>query len=182
MGDIKVADQKKIREIVGYTHQKQRENADIWYKNSLSFHEASIVLYENQERFSGALRIFQFNAALSLELIFKAILAAKGKSIPSIHFLLELCVNAEVELDEDQKCTLELLTESFLWLARYPVPNSEGQWDNFQDKILEKHIVRSQSGNTYSTLVNPKRFPSIENYTKIWEACLIKYSSILSNK
>ena len=77
-----MTDRKKIREIIGYTHQAQQVNADLWYKLSLSFHEASIVLNEHQERLSGGLRIFQFNAALSLELIFKAILAAKKKQYP----------------------------------------------------------------------------------------------------
>lgn len=174
-----MTDRKKIREIIGYTHQEQRDNADLWYKNSLSFHEASIILYEYQERVNGGLRIFQFNAALSLELMFKAILAAKGENIPTIHVLRELCTNSEVELDEDQKHTLDLLTESIFWLARYPSPKAEGQWDNYHDNILEKHIIRTQSGNTYSTLANPKRFPSMENYSKIWKICLVKYASIL---
>jgi len=87
---------------------------------------------------------------------------------------------AEVELDEDQKYTLELLTEAIVWLAKYPAPKSEAKWDNFHDNILERHIVRSQSGNTHSTLANPKRFPSMENYTRIWEICLAKYLSIIS--
>ncbi len=174
-----MADRKKIREIIGYTYQKQRDNADLWYKQSVSFHEASIVLYEHQERISGALRIFQFNAALSLELIFKAILAAKGEPIPEIHILRELCTKAKVKLDEDQKFTLDLFTESIFWHARYPVPKSNAQWDNFHDNIFEKHIVRSQSGTTHTTLANQKRFPSMENYTRIWEICLVKYESVI---
>lgn len=173
-----MTDRKKIREITGYTHQKQQEDSDLWYKLSVSFHEASIVLYEQQERLSGA-RIFQFNAVLSLELIFKAILAANGETIPSIHFLRELCVRAQVELDEHQKFTLDLLTESILWLGRYPVPKSEAQWDNFHDNIFEKHKVRLQSGNTHMTLSNRKRFPSMENYTRIWKSCLLKDRSVI---
>jgi predicted nucleic acid-binding protein len=49
MKDHKVTDKKKIREIIGYTHQKQRDNADLWYKNSFSFYEASIVLQSKAE-------------------------------------------------------------------------------------------------------------------------------------
>jgi len=62
--DHKVTDKKEIRKIIGYTHQKQRYNADLWYKNSLSFYEASIVLHENIKNISGGVRIFQYNAAL----------------------------------------------------------------------------------------------------------------------
>lgn len=175
-----MTDRKKIREIIGYTHLKQRDDADLWYKKAVSFHEASIVLYEHQKRLSGELRVFQFNAALSLELIVKAILAAKGDTIPPIHFLRELCTKAEIELDKDSKFTLDLLTESILWFGRYPVPKSEAEWDNFHDNIFEKHKVRLQSGNTHTTLANRKRVPSIENYTKIWEICLVKYESVIS--
>ena len=170
---------KDIRKIIGYTQQEQRDSPDLWYKNSLSFNEASSVLYENHESISSGFRIFVFNAALSIELILKAILAAKGEAIPQIHTLRQLCAKAEVDLDEDQKCTLDLLTESILWVGRYPSPKSEGQWDNFHDNIFEKHIVRQQSGNTHSTLANPKRFPSLENYTKIWRMCLVTYANIV---
>ena len=173
-----MTDRKRIREIIGYTHQEQLDNADLWYKSSISFHEASTVLYENRERVSGAEKIFQFNAALSLELIFKAILAAKEKAIPQTHKLSELSSMAEVDLDDDQICTLELLTECIVWLARYPSPKTEKKWDKFRDNILERHMVHSQSGNIHSTLANPKRFPTMENYTKIWEICLAKFASV----
>jgi len=177
-----MTDKKRIREIIGYTHQKQRADADLWYRNSISFYEAAIVLHEYKERITGGLRIFQYNAALSLELIFKAILAAKGDDIPTIHILRELCVKADVQLNDDQKHTLDLLTENILWLARYPTPKTEGQWDSFHDKIIEKHIVRMKSSNTHTTLANPKRFPSIENYKSIWGICISKYVSIPTNQ
>jgi HEPN domain-containing protein len=173
-------DNKEIRERVGYTYQAQLESADLWHQNSLSFHEASIVLHEHQELINGGIRIFLFNAAQSIELIFKAILAAKGEVIPNIHNLRELCVKAGVELKEDQKHTLDLMTEIIMWLARYPSPRSELQWDKFQDIIMARHIVHSQQGNTYSTSVNPKRFPSMENYMRIWGICLERYCSILT--
>jgi HEPN domain-containing protein len=170
---------KANRKLTGYTHQEQLDNADLWYKHALSFNEASSVLYEHHESISGGFRMFVFDAALSLELILKAILVAKGKAIPQIHTLRELCTKSEVDIDEDQKCTLDLLTESIVWAGRYPAPKLEEQWDNYHDNIFEKHIVRQQSGNTHSTLANPKRFPSLENYTKIWKICLIKYASIV---
>ncbi|MBW1853754.1 MAG: HEPN domain-containing protein [Deltaproteobacteria bacterium] len=174
-----MTDRKKIREKTGYTRQNQQDNADSWYTRSVSFHEASIILYEHKERLSGGIKLFQFNAALSLELIFKAILAAKKEKIKQTHVLRDLCTNAEVELDDDQKSTLGLLTENFLWVGRYPAPTSEAQWDNFHNNIIEEHIERSQSGNTFSMNRNQKRFPSMENYKRIWKICLAKYESVI---
>ena len=172
-------DKKKTREIVGYTFQNQQENPELWYQNAVSFHEASVVIHENHQNISQTLRIFLFNAALSLELILKAILAAKGETIPSNHMLRDLCSEAKVALDKDQKCTLDLLTECFLWVSRYPAPTSDKKWDHYHDVIFEKHKIRTRSGNTYTTRADPNRFPSIENYKKIWKKCLDKYSSIM---
>lgn len=173
-----MTDRKKIRNIIGYTHQEQLGNAELWYNSAISFNEASSVLYEYQEEISGELRIFVFNAALSLELVLKAILAAKREAIPTKHTLRELCTKAEVDLDEDQRCTLDLLTETIIWAGRYPCPKLEEQWDNYHDNIFEKHIDRQKTGNTISSIANPKRFPSLENYTRIWRSCLVKYVSI----
>jgi HEPN domain-containing protein len=173
-----VKDRKDIRNNIGYTHTEQLENADLWYNNSLSFNEASCVLYEYQEQVTGGLRVYLFNAALSLELILTAILAAKAEAIPTIHTLRELCIKAEVEFDEDQAFILDLLTESILLASWYPSSKSEVQWNNLHDNIIEK-LIRQQSGNHNSTLANQKRFPSLENYTKIWRICLVKYANIL---
>jgi len=170
---------KKTREIVGYTFQKQQENHELWYSNALGFNEASLVLHKNQDEISQGLKIFLYNAALSLELMFKAILAAKGEVIPASHILINLCAKSKVNFDEDKKCTLELLTECFLWLSRYPAPTSEKRWGNYHDVIVEKHKICSKSGNTYTTRGNPKRFPSLENYEYIWDKCSKKYYEII---
>ena len=175
----RVIDRKKIREIIGYTHQEQLGNADIWYKKSISFHEAYIVLEEHKEHINDV-KIILYNAALSLELIFKAILAVKKEVITPTHKLSDLCINAGIQLDEDQKYTLDILTACIVWLARYPSPNKKEDWDSYHDNVFESCLVRSQSGNTQSALVNNKRFPTMENYMRIWEICLVKYNSIKS--
>jgi hypothetical protein len=36
------------------------------------------------------------------------------------------------------------------------------------DDLQQKRMIRSQSGNTSSTRANPKTYPSLENYTAIW--------------
>ena len=176
---MKISKSRKIRNIIGYTFQKQHDNADLWYKLSLSFYEVAIVLNDQKARLSNPLNMFLFNAAQSLELIFKAILVVKGNNFPKIHNLRKLCAEAEVILDEDQKITLDLLTENLLWLSKYPVPKSEAKWNDYQDNILEKHIVRFKFGNTYTSMANNKRFPTINNFKNIWEISLEKYERII---
>jgi HEPN domain-containing protein len=173
-----VQNQKQVRKIIGYTHQQQLDNADLWYQNSLTFNAASSILHEYKDHIIGGLRVYQFNAGLSLELILKAIIVAKGELIPQTHNLRELCSKADVTLSKDQEFTLDLLTESIVWLGKYPAPKSEGQWDNYHDNILEKQKVRERSSHSHITKANPKRFPSQENYMRIWSVFLAKYSSI----
>lgn len=165
----------KIREIFGFTFQNQLESHESWFVNAISFHEASIVLYESKENINQGFQIFLYNAALSLELILKATLAARGDNIPASHILNDLCSKVGISFDKDRNCTLELLTECFLWLSRYPVPTSEKKWNNYHDVKLKKHKICSQSGNTNTIRANPMRFPSIENYTFIWNKCLKQY-------
>jgi len=179
---MKISKSEKIRKITGYTFKNQLNDASLWFKQSLSFYEASIVLNEHKGSLSDPLNVFLFNASLSLELLFKAILVAKGVEVPKIHKLRILCNKAEVRLSEDQNFTLDLLTESLLWLSRYPAPQSEFDWNNYHDNILEKHIERSKSGNTYTSKANNKRFPSFENFNKIWEICLDEYKKIATEK
>lgn len=174
-------DRKKIREITGYTHQKQINDPDSWYKGAISFHESAHVLYEAQESITLGSRVFTFNAALSLELILKAILVAKKINFKFTHTLRALADNADIELNDDQKHTLDLLTAIFTWVGRYPAPKLETEWDQFHDAVFEKHIIRSKIGNTNKSMANPKTYPSMANYMAIWEICLTKYKELITD-
>lgn len=156
---------------MGYTHQKQISNVAAWYSLAKSFQRAAALLNEFADRIPSDSRPFAFNAALSLELIFKAILAKKRSPVPkgqSGHDLRSLCEKAEMNLSSEQMTTLELMTEEIIWAGRYPVPNTEQRWDDFHDRVFEKHVVRSRLGNVTTVRANPKTFPNWENYMKIW--------------
>jgi hypothetical protein len=173
-----MADRKRIRQIVGYTREEQITNAAAWFALAEAFHAAAEVLHEFQDRLSSDSRPFALNAALSLELIFKSILAQKGLTIPdgkSGHDLCSLCTTAKVRLNEKQTITLELLTETIVWAGRYPGPKDEKRWDDYQDRIFEKHVIRSSTGNVSRVLANPETFPNWKNYTKIWNGCVVEF-------
>lgn len=166
---------KRIREIIGYTQARQIANPDAWHALAKSFHLATKVLHECQERMPSDSRPFALNAALSIELILKSILAKKGAAIPDGndgHDLRTLCTKAGVGLTTTQMTTLELLTEIIVWAGRYPAAKTEKRWDVYQDSIFEKHIARSREGNVFRSIANTDTFPSWENYEKIWNCCM----------
>jgi HEPN domain-containing protein len=129
---------KRIREIVGLTRHRRISDAAAWHSLARSFHAAAKVLNEYGDRIPSDTRPFAFNAALSLELIFKAILANRKMPIPSGqkgHDLRVLCEQACVSVSDQQIATLELMTEEIIWAARYPAPNSEERMDDYHDRI-----------------------------------------------
>ena len=171
---------RQRRDIIGYSYSNRITNQDLWYKDALSFHESSKLLHASTiftDPVSSE-RHFRFNAGLSLELILKAILAKAQVSIDKTHDLRVLSNKANVKLDADQIHTLDFLTEVITWLCRYPAPLTEEMWDRFLDEISENQRVRARSGNTWKVMLNQQRFPSMENYMKIWEICLGVFHNI----
>ena len=112
---------------------------------------------------------YYYNAGISLELILKAIAIAKGKAFETNHRLNDLCDLVDTKITNDQKCTLELLSELIVWSGRYPVPKKQGQWNNYHDVIQEKHILREREGNVGKVIANKNRFPTLQNYLALWD-------------
>ena len=167
---------KKVRGIVGFTFGEQGDNPENWFNRAHSFYKAAILLNGSSE--SNHSIAYYNNAGLSIELLLKAIILSKSKRFATNHNLVQLSKDSGVNLTEDQECTLELLTEIIIWSGRYPIPKKEGQWDNYHDVIIEKHIVREKDGNTHRTFVHRGRFPLIENYKRIWNTCELEYKKL----
>ena len=175
-----IMDWKKYRESIGYTQARMSKDAGAWHSLALGYHSAAELLNEFRDRIPRDTRQFAFNAALSLELILKAILARKLIDIPNRaggHDLLSLCDMGLVPIDENQRKTLDLLTATIIWSGRYPAPNSESKWDEYQDFTFESHVVRTTVGNVSKVTANRDTFPDWNNYSKIWKICTTEYET-----
>jgi HEPN domain-containing protein len=175
-----MVDWKKHREGIGYTQAKMSKDAKAWHRLAIGYNLAAAILNEFGERIPGDTRPFAFNAALSVELIFKAILAKKQIGIPTRgegHELVALCDKASVPITDNQRKTLDLLTSTLIWSGRYPAPNKEAKWDEYQDFTFESHIVRTSIGNVHTARANRETFPDWNNYSKIWGLCIREYEA-----
>lgn len=173
-------DRKKFRESIGYTQARQSKDYEAWRSLASGYYAATRVLNEHREAIPNDLRPFALNAGLSLELMFKSILAKNKLCIPhgmDGHDLNALSEKAGLKFSSNQKLTLELLTEAIVWSGRYPAPKKEQRWDDYQDRIFEAHVVRQTMGTVSSAKANPSTFPNWENYSAIWEACLAEFST-----
>jgi HEPN domain-containing protein len=171
-------DRKAVRKIVGLSFADQQTNEQSWLKSANSFHEGASLLGRHQDSISGGIRVFLLNAALSIELLLKAILVAGGKEAPGTHNLLELAHEAKVVYSRDQETTLKLLAEMLKWAGRYPVPKRENAWDHYYDQVLEPHVIREGTGARR----NPKTFPSVENYEELWDLAKRRWNQIELDK
>jgi hypothetical protein len=170
-----MTDRKRIREIVGYTRAKLNKSPAAWLRLAQSYHTAATLLH-NQVRHDS--RPFVMNAGYSLEQIIKCLLTQQGLEIPEGgggHDLPALSRSTKVKLTSHQLATLEEFTEIIVWAGRYPAPTKEGRWNNYQDIIFEKHVIRERRTEgakiTAVTRADPATFPSWENYLRIWDKC-----------
>lgn len=162
-------DRKKIRAVAGFTFSRHGSDPENWYRLACSFNEVAALI--NAESKSSMSVPYHYNAALSIELLLKAITHAQSQALQKNHNLVEKAKSCGIDFTYDQLCTLELFSEIIIWSGRYPTPKSEEFWDKYHDEVLEKHITRE----TFRTSINRDRFPIFENYQKIWEKCAAVY-------
>ena len=175
-------DGREIRRIGRYTFANQQSNEESWYGSAISFHEGAKVLGQHKDSICLGTLVFLTNAALSIELLLKAIIVAEGGKARITHELLGLARDAGVAFSNDQEATLEFLGEVLKWSGRYPVPNNEKAWDHYFDNVFEKLVIRQREGNIGLVRANRETFPSVENYGELWDLASRKWGEIQLNK
>jgi hypothetical protein len=169
---------KEIRRIARHTFASQQSNEDSWYRSAISFHEGANILWRHEDSIPLGRLVFLMNAALSIELLLKAIVVAKGRTPSEHHRLPDLAGDADVAFSMSQRATLELLGEVLKWSGRYPVPKKETDWDHYYYHVLERHVIREREGNVGRVRANPETFPSVTNYEALWDLANRKWDEI----
>lgn len=96
-------DRKEIRRIARHTFADQRSNEESWYNSAISFHEGANVLGQHKDSIHGGMLVFLTNAALSIELLLKAIIVAKGGIARTNHELPVQAVTRGLHLQRIKK-------------------------------------------------------------------------------
>ena len=171
-------DRKEIRLIAQHTFADQQSNEESWYSCAISYHEGANVLWQHRDSIHGGMRVFLTNAALSIELLLKAIIVARDGTTAMNHELQGLARNAGIAFTKDQEATLEFLGEFLKWSGRYPVPKKEEAWNHYYDEVHERLVIREREGNVGRIRANPETFPSIEVCEKLWNLANRKWGEI----
>lgn len=163
-----------------YTVENESKNFESWYRCAIAFNDAAIILYKNKAELSRGAFAADFNAALSIEIMLKAIMVRKGMDYTPTHNLYSLFSKVNISISDDQKYMVDYLTECIICF-KYPVPkntdkNKAGkQWDKFNDETFEGLVIRDQEGTVRA---NRERLPSLDNYMKLWDGIINKYKNI----
>jgi hypothetical protein len=106
---------------------------------------------------------------MSLELLFKAIVVAKGETPDtSSHELPELARLAGVPLTSKQKGLLEVLTAYIYWAGRYPVPKDSKYYVPLI-KLEHQHLFNTRKVGSSFVEVLPGTQLDWEHFHKLWK-------------
>ena len=85
--------------------------------------------------------VYLMLCGMSLEMLFKGVLAARRQKIPNTHRLLDLAHKVRMVTQPSTQTYLEVLTHSIIWSGRYPVPNTAQDW------LEEGNLKAKMAGN-----------------------------------
>jgi hypothetical protein len=108
---------------------------------------------------------------ISLEVLFKAIVVAKGeKPNTKTHDLRTLASNAGVAFTAKQQGQLDLLSQYIAWAGRYPVPRPE-RAEHYQNlyKLERQHLFNTQKGDSIGVQILPGTQLDWEHFHKLWK-------------
>jgi len=118
--------------------------------------------------------VYLMLCGMSLELLYKAIVVAKGeKPNTNSHKLTDLASNAGVSLTEQEVGLLEILSESIIWDGRYPVPKEQKHIQGLIDLKKEHLYDKKQLGELY--VLSPNGALNWDSFDKLWNDSLEIY-------
>lgn len=110
--------------------------------------------------------VYRMLCGMSLELIYKAIIVAKGNEIKPIHKLIDLASLAGVVVSDKDRGLLQILTEAVIWDGRYPVPKEKQSMDRLHSLIEDCLYDKKPFGPTY--IMSPNNALNWDSFYQLW--------------
>lgn len=111
--------------------------------------------------------VYQMLCGMAFELLFKAIIVAKGQRPQTNHKLVALSQDAGVAMTDTQLRTLKILSESVIWDGRYPVPKDERHFHELNELHWE-HLYDPVPGMAIK-LKRPNDRLSWKSIRELWD-------------
>ena len=115
--------------------------------------------------------VYRMLAGMALELLYKAVIVAKGKDVPHTHALIELAERAGFGPSDDDRALLKILTEAIVWDGRYPVPKSYEHFERLRDLETE-HLFESRPLGKRFKVLTPNHALNWSGFDGLWRAAV----------
>lgn len=171
--------------------ERRKSNSVYWYNKAVDLRGSAAALWatmQDEEASQVAERLglgrdFTFRIAcwpvyrmlcgLSLELMFKAIIVARGASPPATHDLVRLSEQAGVATDAHDSGLLSILSEAILWDGKYPVPKQEVRLEAL-DCLASTYLADKVPIGTLHVL-RPNGALDWESFGRLWTLVAAHY-------
>jgi hypothetical protein len=118
---------------------------------------------------SVALRnVYFMLCGMSLELLMKTIIVARGKEVKTTHNLKTLGKDANVPFEKKHEGLLQILTEAVYWNGKYPTPQKEMDWESLADLEVKHLFDKVPLGETGLTSLRGNGALDWEGYSELW--------------
>lgn len=168
------------------TYEQQKKESIYWFHKASDLRGGAAVLWasmksESREvatelglgsgfRMDVALPlVYRMLCGMSLELLIKAIIVARGKEPETIHVLGKLATDAGIEgYTPEQRDLLQILTEAIFWDGRYPTPKKKAAWEKLS--VLEKARLcdKEPIGDTGLEILTRNNALDWDSYSDLW--------------
>lgn len=111
--------------------------------------------------------VYKMLCGMALELIYKAIVVAKGNEPDTqSHKLINLASSAGLKVKDEQIGLLSILSESVIWDGRYPVPKNLKDF-KLLSELRDEHLYeKAPLGKLY--VLKPNGALCWESFNEIW--------------
>ncbi len=164
--------------------QRKRDSA-YWFSKASDLQGAAAVLWaslssESREiaiqlglgegfRMSVALpSVYRMVCGMSMELLLKTIIVARGKEPRSVHHLDELAADADVTYTPQQLDLLRILSAAIIWDGKYPVPRKEEYWGELASLERECLFDKESLGGSGLEILRGNGALDWDSYSELW--------------
>lgn len=112
--------------------------------------------------------VYRMVCGMSMELLLKTIIVARGKEPESTHFLDKLAADAGVVYTRQQLDLLRILSEAIIWDGKYPVPEKEEHWEQLARLEEERLFDKVPLGDSGLEALRGNGTLDWDSYSELW--------------
>ncbi len=112
--------------------------------------------------------VYRMICGMSMELLLKTIIVARGKEPKSVHHLDELAADAGVVYTPEQLDLLKILSAAIIWDGKYPVPKKEEHWGELARLEHERLFDKEPLGDSGLEILSGNAGLDWDSYSELW--------------